>query len=203
MHIATYTSLHTSLHVCICTQFIPKQSPQALDSQTPLNADTAYSVFQNYLQTLNKEHRAVDSAITEAKCVEPLKVDLTAFEQETEPLSSYLSSGEHSVHNRKQVEMSGDVTNCLSTKSSGVRLCEAGAGVTENRLRGAAWKASDSKIGVPGEDGFRQISLDHMFGEEAIGVKSAIENYRLELVQTEEQLSRQLSQKEVIMNELC
>ena len=177
--------------------------PQATDSSTTFHAELAYSVFQNYLQALSKEHTVVDSILVQAKDV---LMQHASQKQGKEPTtSSSFSCGEENAQNREdleQVEISIDVTDSFQDGIVQLHIQDKEEVdiITECQDISSAIKAVDGgvdDIGATREDSCRQFKDDYTSREEGEEVKSAVEKYQLEQVQLEEQLSRELNQREV------
>ncbi len=201
----SYTHTHTHTHT-LTIQVIPENNPipQVIDSSTPLHAEIAYSVFQNYLQALSKEHTVVDSTLIQAK---DALIQHANQKQEEQSTPSSFNNSEENRPNQKdleQVALSIDVTGSLQDSMIQLHAKD----ITESQDKSLMMKTADD--GVDGiswcreDNGCRQFKKDQnlMFREEAEEMKSAVEKYKIEQVQLEEQLLQELNQREVIMDEL-
>jgi hypothetical protein len=152
-------------------------------------------VFQNYLQALGKEHTVVDSTLIQAK---DALIQHANQKQEEQSTPSSFNSSEENKPNQKgleQVALSVDVTGSL--QDSMIQL--HAEDITESQDKNLVMKTAD---GIREDNGCRQFQKDHMFGEEAEEMKSAVEKCKVEQVQLEEQLLQELNQREVTMGEL-
>lgn len=155
-----------------------------------MHAEIAYSVFQNYLQALSKEHTVVDSTLIQAKDA------LIHQKQEKQPTPTDFNDTKESRPNQEYVALSFG-----SLQDSMIQL-HAKGNTTESQDKSLVMKTTDDGAdGIREENGYRKFKKDHMFGEEAEEMKSAVEKYKQEQVQLEEQLLQELNQREVIMGE--
>ena len=196
--VAMISTYHRYTHTHTHTQMIPENNtiPQATDSSTPLHAEIAYSVFQNYLQALNKEHTVVDSTLIQAK---DALIQHANQKQEEQLTLTDFNNTEESRPNQEQVALS-----IGSLQDSMIQL-HAKGDTTESQDKSLVTKTADDGVdGIGGcreDNGCRKFKKDHMFGEEAEEMKSAVEKYKQEQVQLEEQLLQELNQREVIRSE--
>ena len=153
-------------------------------------------MFQSYLQALSKEHTVVDSTLIQAK---DALIQHANQKQEKQLTLTDFNNTEESRPNQEQVALS-----IGSLQDSMIQLHAKGV-TTESQDKSLATKTADDGVdGISGcreDNGCRKFKKDHMFGEEAEEMKSAVEKYKQEQVQLEEQLLQELNQREVIMSE--
>ena len=132
----------------------------------------------------------VDSTLIQAKDA------LIHQRQEKQPTPTDFNNTEESRPNQEHVALSFG-----SLRDSTIQL-HAKGNTTESQDKSLVMKTTDDGVdGIREENGYRKFKKDHMFGEEAEEMKSAVEKYKQEQVQLEEQLLQELNQREVIMGE--
>ena len=150
----------------------------------------------------------VDNTLIQAKDVLIQHAD---HKQVKESTSSNFNSGEENAHNKgglEQKETSVDMVDSFQddivqlhiqdTVQLHVQDKEEADTIAKSQDTSSAMKTVDGGLDDISEDGCRLFKEGHTFREEGEEVKSAMEKYKLEQVQVEEQLSKELNQREVM-----
>ena len=154
---------------------------------TTAEANVSQTFFQNYLEILSSEHTAVDITLVEAHD--------TLMQSQGNQLS---------VHGTYSLPTVRELPNPLDPDSFRHQEGESGYDADTQNDPVQLKKADVVKVGVNCEaqpsikprvgDAVGSISV---FKEEMEGVRNAVEKYRQEQLQLEEQLTRELQEREV------
>lgn len=158
------------------------------DSSVPFEVDTAYSLFQSYIQTLSSEHRAVDTTLVEAQ--DTLRHQSQAAVGQRSSRDSSQERGE--LHSAKSSATASQRTlqECKSLKEENGFSQERQEVLKECALDGGCSSTHPVLVSEVG-------SGVHQFREETDEVRSAVEQYSREQQLLEEKLTLEQRQREV------
>ena len=154
-------------------------------------------MFQDYLKTLNNEHREADNTLVEAQAAlirsqtDPIQIETSCQSVSEQENSQNLVS----LENLEAIDLEREGGYSLST-------CKIDCNTTQNdRVQSGEADVFDdgqkSCITYPIKSIASRVDGVSEFKEETKEVKSIVENFELEKLQLEEELSREQSKREV------